>query len=836
MRTLLAVLLLGCAGANAATTIPLLPGAGENRQGFVRLVHPYGKGDTAGVTACDDSGECHFVGIPVPADRSVIHFNADDLENGNAEKGITGIGDGDGDWWLEVDASGEQYFPVEALAYMRTKRDGFLTALNGSVVPEDGAYRVRMFNPGSNTSQRSILRLVNPSRETVTAVVRGVDDRGGDGGPVTVTLPARGAETLSAEELEDMGLGDGTGKWRLTVTASESIVVMSLMETPTGHLTNLSSYPDSMTVPLFPAASANRQGFVRVINETESDRDVTVRAIDDSGVLRRIITFPLAAGTALHFNSDDLEKGNAEKGIPAVGDGVGDWRLVFSGGVEVLAYMRTKRDGFLTALHDTVADGQAPIINPASNTNQRSVLRLVNTSDGAIAVIIRGFDDLGEERGPVAVTVAANAAVYLTSRQLEDMGLGDGDGKWRLRVTATAEVLVMGLMETPTGHLTNLSAVSDDTISVIASPPVASFTYEEDDEVPYTVHFDASGSTGAIVKYSWKYRRESVSTGTDPRYTRAYEPPNCYTDLSGGYNENMWLVVTDQYGTRTDVSSRIPITHLVRHAGQRALVERINTAGGHAGTLTIWEGGASVISFRDSHGDLMYRCAQRERVPAERIVVPGLNVHYDSVEPSPDAALSGFFHSENNALRARTLVVNRSVFPAYRRRDVDSIRRHNIVFVGAAGNVDRNGINQCDPADMPDRDVWKPDHSHHSCGGNDNGAYRAAMQAIATGKALFATSAVRRSDGTIVPNRDTLMCGDTREYCFAVPSETTSQAAAMLSSSAFHLFQLYERAEDVVRALKSCAEDVGEPGVDREFGQGVLDLRCSEAMLPVIDR
>lgn len=617
MRTTLAILLLlGCAGANAATTIPLLPGAGENRQGFVRLVHPYGKGGGVNYTACDDSGECHSTGILVPADRSVIHFNADDLENGNAEKGITGIGDGAGDWWLEV--TGGFPFPVEALAYMRTKRDGFLTAL-----------------------------------------------------------------------------------------------------------------------------------------------------------------------------------------------------------------------------HDTVTDGQAPIINPASNTNQRSVLRLVNTSDGAVAVIIRGFDDLGEERGPVAVTVDANAAVYLTSQQLEDMGLGDGDGKWRLRVTATAEVLVMGLMETPTGHLTNLSAVSDDTISVIASPPVASFTFEEDDEVPYTMHFDASGSTGAIVEYTWRYRRESVSTGTDPRYTHAYEPPNCYTVLQHGdwYNLDMSLDITDQYGTRADTNSLIPITNTVRHAGQLALVERISDAGGHAGTLTIWEGGASVISFRGSHGDLMYRCAQRERVPAERIVVPYLNVHYDSVEPSPDASLSGFFHSENNALRARTLVVNRSVFPSYYRRDADDIREHNIVFVAGTGNVNRINANKCDPADMPDRDVWKPNHSLWSCfEDSDGNEYRAAMQAIATGKALFAAAAVRRSDGTIVPNRNTLMCGDTKEYCFAVPAPSTSQATAMLSSSAFHLFQLYERAEDVVRALKSCAEDVGEPGVDREFGLGVLDLRCSEAMLPVIDQ
>ena len=832
MRTILAMfLLLGFTGARANTTIPLLPGAGENRQGFVRIVHPYGKGGGVDVTACDDSGTCHSMLFSVPANQQVMHFNADDLEKGNAEKGITGIGDGTGDWWLRVNKLGSS--PVEALAYMRTKRDGFLTALNGVVTPEDGIHRVRMFNPGSNTNQRSILRLVNTYNETVTAVVRGVDDRGVDGAvPVTVTLPPSGAETLTAQQLEDMGLGDGAGKWRLTVTASEPIIVMSLMETPTGHLTNLSSYPNSMTVPLFPAASANRQGFVRVINETDRNREVTVRAIDDSGAQRGIITFPLAARTVLHFNADDLEKGNTEKGITAVGDGVGDWRLVFSGDVEVLAYMRTKRDGFLTALHDTVMNGQVPTINPASNTNQRSILRLVNPSDGAIAVTIYGVDDSGAKRGPVSVTINANAAVYLTSQQMEDMGLGDGDGKWRLRITATGEVLVMGLMETPTGHLTNLSAVRDDTISVIASPPNASFTFKDDDEIPFTVHFDASSSAGTIVEYAWSFDGgKFLSTGTDPLYTHTHSTPVCYEPLNRINSYQMKLRVTDQFGNTDRLIHFFGIGgNTVMHAGQKALIERINDAGGHAGTLAIWE--QEEEPFKDSHADLMYRCAQREEVPAARIAAPGLNVHGDSTR----RGLEGFFQSENDSLRAETLVVNRSVFPAIGSRQTDDIREHNIVFVAATANVRPNSTNKCDPEDMPDRDLWRPDHSHHSCEENDDRAYRGAMQAIATGKVLYAASAVRRSDGTIVPNQKTIMCGDTKEYCFAVPSGSTSESAVLLSSSVFHLFQLYERAEDVVHALKSCAEDVGEPGVDREFGQGVLDLRCAEAMLPVIDR
>ena len=36
------------------------------------------------------------------------------------------------------------------------------------------------------------------------------------------------------------GFGDGAGKWRLTVSADQPLHVMSLMQSPTGHLTNLS--------------------------------------------------------------------------------------------------------------------------------------------------------------------------------------------------------------------------------------------------------------------------------------------------------------------------------------------------------------------------------------------------------------------------------------------------------------------------------------------------------------------------------------------------------------------------------------------------------------------
>ena len=38
-------------------------------------------------------------------------------------------------------------------------------------------------------------------------------------------------------------LVDGAGKWELSIRADRKMVAMSLLESPTGHLTNLSTAP-----------------------------------------------------------------------------------------------------------------------------------------------------------------------------------------------------------------------------------------------------------------------------------------------------------------------------------------------------------------------------------------------------------------------------------------------------------------------------------------------------------------------------------------------------------------------------------------------------------------
>lgn len=175
-----------------------------------------------------------------------VHFNSEDLEKGNVGKGLSGgTGAPDrGDWRLELDSD----LAVEVLSYIRTE-DGFLTAMHDTAPRTAERHRVATFNPGSNERQASRLRLVNPGGELAEVAITGIDDDGESaGGGVTVSIGAGASRTLTARALESGegvqgALGDGAGKWRLLVESDRPVVVMSLLESPTGHLTNLSTAP-----------------------------------------------------------------------------------------------------------------------------------------------------------------------------------------------------------------------------------------------------------------------------------------------------------------------------------------------------------------------------------------------------------------------------------------------------------------------------------------------------------------------------------------------------------------------------------------------------------------
>ena len=466
--------------------VPQMPSAPGSRQGFVRVANHDGRAGEVRILPVDDAGQAGGeLTLSIGAGQTV-HFNSDDLETGNPSKGLTGgAGDGRGDWRLALRSD----LDLEVLAYVRT-RDGFLTSMHDVAKQNAEGHQVPTFNPASNYNQRSLLRVSNLGSEDAEVTISGVDDHGASPGTEVVAQVRAGVSLLlTADDLEVGGsgltgaLGDGQGKWRLTVRSAGELSVMSLLASPGGHLTNLSTpAPAALkagrvhAVPLFPSAfdPLGRQGFVRIVNRSDAAGEVRIVPHDDTGLAYDALTLALDAGRTAHFNSDDLELGSPAKGLTgSTGAGRGDWRLELSSelDLEVLAYVRTP-SGFLTSMHDVVRSAgrrhEVATFNPGSNWRQESKLRIVNPGTRPAHVTIGGVDDGAKTPGDVVrLTVPVGAAVTVTAPQLEAgdyafhdrqrASLGDGRGKWRLWVDSEQPIFLVNVLASPTGHLTNLS-------------------------------------------------------------------------------------------------------------------------------------------------------------------------------------------------------------------------------------------------------------------------------------------------------------------------------------------------------------------------------------------
>ena len=299
-----------CSASAAQYHIPyFLSASNPTQQSFLRLTWITCSSSwdlRVTITAVDDEGTAYgpLEFLHEWCDKMLV-FNSTDLEYGNPDKGLpVGVGPGVGDWQLflkvesnEIDKE-RDLSSLDLQSFIRTSQ-GFLTAMH-DVVPNKGHYKgyyVGTFNPGRNTNQKSRLRLVNPHDFPVNVRIHGMHD----GSSSTyergqrIRLPTRGAITVTAQQLEtyhpeweappdqsghggyggvlggDPGLcyqcGPQRGKWRLRLKAQrgwgdddwQSLIVMNLMETQTGHLTNLSSFPPMDLVGDMPSATAPSQ-------------------------------------------------------------------------------------------------------------------------------------------------------------------------------------------------------------------------------------------------------------------------------------------------------------------------------------------------------------------------------------------------------------------------------------------------------------------------------------------------------------------------------------------------------------------------------------------------
>ena len=489
-------------GRSATHIVPFFPAASDTRpQGLVRIVNLADEPGTLDIVAIDAAG-ARFEGVSLALGAGeTAHFDSDDLESGNADAGLTGAtGPGQGDWRLELNST----LDLEVQAYVRT-REGELAEMYETAAGAGDRFRIATFNPGSNVNQVGLLWLFNRGDEPVAVTVQGTDDLGQSPGPgVSIDLPAREARTYTAAELESGAapglsgsLGDGAGKWRLDGEASGQVLAMSLISSPTGHLTNLSTLPSSVSdgvhrVPLFPPASdtLGRQGFARVINRSEADGEVRIEAFDGTDWSYEALTLTLEAGETQQFNSTDLELGNPAKGLTgSTGAGDGDWRLELRSelDLEVLSYVRTVGgQGYVTPMHDTAAreaEGlmryYVPIFHAAEYEAQESRLHLFNAGEAEARVGIAGLDDAGlpPPEGDVSLVLGAGETRVVTAEELENGGegldgwFGSGAGRWRLLVSSGEALQVMSLGYGADGFLANLSRGSPPAYAVQSGAP-----------------------------------------------------------------------------------------------------------------------------------------------------------------------------------------------------------------------------------------------------------------------------------------------------------------------------------------------------------------------------
>ena len=264
----LGIVLLAATGLSAARaaehTLPLLPPAGDLRQGFARIINHSFRAGTVNIHGTDDHGRSHGpVTLHLDA-RAARHFNSNDLEEGNPSKGLSAGGPAFGDAGWDRPAGSEDR--LSRCARHAHARESTYPSVLSVGRPQSAEHRsnhqplqsrwhradlrrVPIFNPGSNRDQVSWLRLANLTDGSVDVTIRGIDDAGRwvpEG--VGLTLPARAARQIPAQQLESGlaslrgRLGDGTGKWRLFVEDVDgAIEVVSLLRSPTGHLSNLST-------------------------------------------------------------------------------------------------------------------------------------------------------------------------------------------------------------------------------------------------------------------------------------------------------------------------------------------------------------------------------------------------------------------------------------------------------------------------------------------------------------------------------------------------------------------------------------------------------------------
>lgn len=467
------------AGYGVEQRVPLLnPGSNSTRQSFLRLVNENPEPADAHIVGFDDSGRFGTVSVRIEA-REAIHLTAQELESGSGSI-VGNLCDGTGKWRFAIYS--DQLLDVMSL--LRTP-DGFVTNLSNTVPRADTEHLIYFFNPSSNQTRQSFLRISNLTAEVADVLINAINDDG-TSGEVRLLVEPRSSVQLNSTDLEvgnfakglEGALGTGSGKWRLYVSSQSTLEVMSLIRSPGGTLTNLSDVIHAVDGQFFvPYAEdgISHRMFFRLINEESESVDVVVRAYNDLGESATgEVHLGLDAGEAMQVSLQDLLEGNSSLGLNgALGEEGGRWALEFFGPETlVIQHLIRSNGGFLSnlsrSLFTTTEKLRMPMFNPGRNVKRQSLLRITNHTNFHKNITVHAIDDLGERSRSAYISLGARESRLISSVDLENSeleiseiegGLETGSGKWRffIEILPFMELSAQGILRTPSGLIANMT-------------------------------------------------------------------------------------------------------------------------------------------------------------------------------------------------------------------------------------------------------------------------------------------------------------------------------------------------------------------------------------------
>ena len=372
-------------------------------------------------------------------------------------------------------------------------------------VGDDSSRVVPHFLVASDGLPTGVVRIVNHSDEAGTVVIYGIDDTGTRYGPAALDLGPRETVRFNSENWVACGFArrasggpggsESADRW-LSLATGLDVEALAYVRSDDGFLAPMHEVARTTVgtggeivhhVPFFGSADERSQvSHLRLVNPGHRDADVTIAGRDDAGE-RAIdeVRVSLPAGTACRLSARALESGSSddESGCDIVsgrlGDGQGRWRLAAAatgGEVQVMSLLMDAAGNLANLSASAGArsgTSSLPLFFPvsASGEDPQGVARIINHSNAAGTVEIRGIDDAGTPHGPVTLAIDGQQAVHLDAVDMESgnaskglpEGLGDGEGDWRLSLATELEVEALAYARTGDGFVTSMHGVAKST-------------------------------------------------------------------------------------------------------------------------------------------------------------------------------------------------------------------------------------------------------------------------------------------------------------------------------------------------------------------------------------